>query len=196
MILKNVCREECNMTGRAEIYIDAKEELKKYNLEGKWNDYIAVQKEVLRVLRTEDFFNNNVITNMETGMQITVSPKDIRETLGKDMRFQSLPKELKEYKIITIRQIKALILTAFLYEDNVANIHENGTDTFAYFRNYIFVDNKEITVRITVKKKVASNHFHIHHINTNEKSLELLRPSHRTEVLETQDSIIKLTENL
>lgn len=33
------------------ISINSKDELSLYNLEGKWNDYIGVQKEVLRVLR-------------------------------------------------------------------------------------------------------------------------------------------------
>lgn len=30
--------------------INMKQELSIYNLEGKWNDYIGIQKEVLRVL--------------------------------------------------------------------------------------------------------------------------------------------------
>lgn len=37
------------------LHLHLDEELQKYNLEGKWNDYIAVQKEVLRVLRAENF---------------------------------------------------------------------------------------------------------------------------------------------
>lgn len=78
------------------ISFNKKLELEKYDLNGKWNDYIAVQKEVLKVLRAEEFFNNNVITNEESGMQITISPKDIRETLGNGNKFQRLPKDLKE----------------------------------------------------------------------------------------------------
>lgn len=37
------------------LHIHLAGELQRYNLERKWNDYIAVQKEVLKVLR-EDIF--------------------------------------------------------------------------------------------------------------------------------------------
>lgn len=177
------------------ILIERKQELTKYNLDKKWNDYIAVQKEILRVLREDGFFIRNIVCNAETGIQIRISPKDIRETFGKDKRFQSLPRELKEYKVVTISRIKELIEEARLYEDNVENIHRNQTDTFAYFRNRVVIDGKEVIVRISVKKKVGSNHFHIHHIDTNEKSPELLGPSQRTEVFEIQDSNNKLADN-
>lgn len=123
------------------------------------------------------------------------SGRETRETFGKDMRFQSLPRELKEYKVVTISSIKELIEEASLYEDNVENIHRNQTAVFAYFRNRVVIDDKEVIVRISVKKKVGSNHFHIHHIDTNEKSPELLGPSHRTEVFEIQDSNKNLTDN-
>ena len=35
------------------IKIDTKDELSLYDLEGKWNDYIGVQKEVIAILRKE-----------------------------------------------------------------------------------------------------------------------------------------------
>ena len=41
--------------------INLREELSKYNLDGKWNDCVGVQKEVLQVLRNEGFFDNNEI---------------------------------------------------------------------------------------------------------------------------------------
>ena len=172
---------------KTKIYINYNEELEKYDLDGKWNDYIAVQKEVLRVLRADEFFNNNVITNKETGMQITISPKDIRETLGNGNKFQRLPKDLKEYKVVTINGLKEIIVNAWLEEDNVANIHIGREDKFAYFRNIVIIDNKKVLIRISVKKKVGSNHFHIHHIDINKKDLELLGPSRKTDILEIQD---------
>lgn len=75
------------------------------------------------------------------------------------------------------------------------NIHSEQTDTFAYFNSTAFVDDKEVFVRISVKKKAGSNHFHIHHIDVNEKSPELLGPSKETDIFEIQDSIVKLTDN-
>lgn len=35
--------------------ISMEKELSLYNLDGKWNDYTGVQKEVLQVLRKESF---------------------------------------------------------------------------------------------------------------------------------------------
>lgn len=177
------------------IYIDSKEELNKYDLDGKWNDYIAVQKEVLRVLKNSGFFNENKVRNYETNMVITISPKDIRETLGNGNKFQRLPKKLKEYKVATMGKMKEIIAEARLLADDVKNIHIDQTDNFAYFRKKIVADSIEITVRISVKKRVGSNHFHIHHIDVNENSLELLGPSQETDILETQDYNPKLTDD-
>lgn len=174
--------------------VKRREELAKYSLVGKWNDYIAVQKEVLRVLREEGFFDNNIVLNAETGMKITISPKDIRETLGNGNKFQRLPRNLKEYKIVTIGNIKEIIAESKLLACNVENIHLDQADTFAYFRDKVFIDDREVTVRISVKQKTGSNHFHIHHIYINENSPELLGPSLRTDILETQDYNIKLTD--
>ena len=129
-----------------QILIDYGEEIAKYDLDGKWNDYIAVQKEVLRVLREKGFFTNNIVCNAETGMRITISPKDIR-------------------------------------------------DTFAYFSKMVLIKDINLIIRISVKKKAGSNHFHIHHIDINENSLELLGSSHRTNIFETQDYISKITDN-
>lgn len=35
------------------IYINRKDELSKYNLDKKWNDFIAVQKEVIATLKRD-----------------------------------------------------------------------------------------------------------------------------------------------
>lgn len=175
------------VSDKVAVSINLRGELGKYSLTGKWNDYVGVQKEVLSVLRDNNFFKNNMVINRETRMQIVISPKDVRETFGKGKRFQSLPKELKEYKVATMGKMKEIIEDASLFMDNVANIHPEIRDEFAYFRNSVVIDGKEVIVRISVKKKVGSNHFHIHHIDTNIKSPELLGPSRKTEVFETQD---------
>ena len=63
---------------------------------------------------------------------------------------------------------------------------------FAYLRKEVMVNERIVMIRVSIKKKVGTNHFHIHHIDTNEKNLELLRPSKRTEVFEIQDSVSSL----
>ena len=54
------------------ININSKDELSLYNLKGKWNDYIAVQKEVISVLKDEDFFEQgNIFTFLYSSCRYT-----------------------------------------------------------------------------------------------------------------------------
>ncbi len=151
--MKNICMQE---------------ELFRYNLEGKWNDYIGVQKEVLNVLRKEKYFTDDVI-NTKTGMRIRINAKGIKETIGSGKRFQALPKLLKQYKVATLRYLKEIVENAELIVDDVKNIHQENGYTFAYLKNEILIDGKLLTIRITVKKKISSNWFWIHNIDENKK---------------------------
>ncbi len=142
-----------------------KEELLRYNLEGKWNDYIGVQKEVLKVLREENFFTDDKVINQQTGMVIKINAKGIKETIGPGKRFQVLPKILKEEKIATIRNLKRIIEKAELVNDNVPNFHYENGYTFAYLKAHILIDDKTVGIKITIKKKIAVNWFWIHNID-------------------------------
>ncbi len=139
-------------------------ELSTYNLEGKWNDYIGVQKEIVSVLKDEGFFDKGTVRNTNSGMDIRINTKSIRETFGNGNRFQKLAKELKELKVATVRHLPDIIENGVLIEDNVANIHGNK-ELFAYISSDVTIDGKEYRVRITVKKKIGSNVFWIHHVD-------------------------------
>ena len=91
------------------VSINVQNELSIYNLDGKWNDYIGVQKEVISVLKKENYFSNKDIINLETGMLIRLTSKGIKETLGSGKRFQSLPKIVKQQKIATLKSLPLLI---------------------------------------------------------------------------------------
>lgn len=149
--------------------INMEQELALYNLDEKWNDYIGVQKEVLTVLQKENFFEDNDVVNLKTGMKIRINAKGIKETIGKGKRFQTLPKKLKMYKVSTIRHLKEIIKNAEMLEDNVKNIHEDNGYTFAYLKNEILLDGEIVKIRISVKKKISSNWFWIHNIDEKEK---------------------------
>lgn len=151
------------------ISINSKDELSLYNLEGKWNDYIGVQKVVLKVLRDENWFQNNEVINEKTNLQIKITSKGIRKTLGNGNRFQTLPKKLKEYKVATIRYLLELIKTGIVVEIDVPNSHDKDGYRYAYIRNEILIDGELVGVRISVKKKVGSNHFWIHNIDEYKK---------------------------
>ncbi len=147
------------------------EELMRYNLTGKWNDYIGVQKEVLNVLRKEDFFTESEVINVQTGMLIKINAKGIKETIGPGMRFQALPKKIKQLKVATIRKLKWIVENAELVEDNIPDYHHEDGYLFAYLVSKIMIDEEIVNIRITVKKKIAVNWFWIHNIDEL-KSLE------------------------
>lgn len=153
------------------ISINSKDELSLYNLEGKWNDYIGVQKEVLRVLREKKWFENNNVINMGVNLQIRIASKGIRETLGNGNRFQTLPKKLKEYKVATIRYLPEIIKTGMVIEFDAPNSHDKEGYRYAYIGNEILIDGEIVGVRISIKKKVGSNHFWIHNIDEYKKTL-------------------------
>ncbi len=172
-----------------ENYPDIKlcEELASYDVDKKWNDYIGLQKSIIDTLRSEGFFENNVVENMESGMLVRITTKGIKETLGAGKRFQSLPKVLKELKIATLRYLPEIIKQGSILEDNVENKHKTEEYLFAYIMSNVVIDNEEYKVRISIKKKVASNLFWIHHIDYMKKDFVLLDPSRRKELKERQN---------
>ena len=157
--------------------IEVEKELQYYELDGKWNDYIGLQKKVVSVLREDHFFEQKPVINIETGMEVRITAKGIRETLGSGNRFQTLPKKLKINKVVTIRSLPELIRSGYIIADNVENSHSENGYRYAYIGNSILLDGKETNVRIAVKKKTGVNHFWIHNIDEYKKSLELLSPS-------------------
>ena len=153
------------------VSINTEEELSLYNLEGKWNNYIGVQKEVLKVLKNNSFFVKNIVLNQKTDLGIKINPKGIKETLGAGKRFQKLPKRFKMYKVATLSKLKQIIQTAEVLEDEVPNYHVNGMYTFAYLKNEIIIDGEVVVIRISIMKRVDSNWFWIHHIDEKKKVL-------------------------
>lgn len=169
------------------ISIDLASEVASYNLEGKWNDYIGVQKNVIETLRNEHFFDNNTITNDDSGMVIRITAKGIKETLGTGKRFQSLPRKIKELKVATLRSLPNIIKSGVVLHDNVKNYYNKNGDLFAYIESNIVINNNIYGVRVSVKKKVGSNMFWIHHIDTKKipvySTLPERRNLKRTEIL-------------
>lgn len=147
------------------IEINSESEIALYNLDGKWNDYIGLQKEVLMVLRNDGFFEQNEVINAESNMLIKINAKGIRETLGSGNRFQMLPKKLKIYKVATIKYLSEIIRTGYVIDDDVENSHDENGYHYAYINNTIKIDGEEVGVRVAIKKKIASNHFWIHNID-------------------------------
>jgi len=53
-------------------YINLQAELSKYNVGGKWNDYVGLQKRIVNVLKEEGYFENNEVVNRESGMIVRI----------------------------------------------------------------------------------------------------------------------------
>lgn len=158
------------------VTINKEYELSKYNLDKKWNDFVAVQKEVIAVLKSEGYFCKTDVVNRDTKIVVRITTKGIKETVGAGKRFQSLPKILKQNKIATLIHLKQIIEDAELILDDVENLHDKNGYKFAYFGCNVLIEEEEYYVRISVKKKISSNIFWIHNIDER-KSSELLDPS-------------------
>ena len=98
-------------------------------------------------------------------MKIRITAKGVKETLGAGKRFQALPKILKKLKLATLRYLPEIIMNGEILEDEVANLHKKEEYMFAYIASKIIIDDEEYRVRISIKKRVASNVFWIHHID-------------------------------
>lgn len=178
------------------INVDLDEELKKYNIENKLNDYIAVQKAVVNHLKETGFFDkNSTVVNEETGMQIRINPRGIKETLANGKRFQSLPRELKKLKIATIEQLPKIIKRGELIEDNIENTHGENS-LYAYFETPVEINGGKYKVRVNIRKTIETNKFWIHNVIL-EKDSELLNPTRKQGIHEIQnpsENIISQTE--
>ncbi len=168
--------------------VDIDAEIKSYGVETKFNDYIGMQKGVVSVLREEGFFDNNVIINEETGMQIAITAKAIRETLGSGNRFQILPRELKRLKVATVRSLPDIIRKARLIKDNAGNTHGNNP-LYAYFYVNISIEGVDAGVKIDVRKTLETNKFWIHNVEI-KKNSDTLSPA-TTQVLKERTSSSK-----
>lgn len=178
------------------INVDLDAELKKYNIENKLNDYIAVQKAVINHLKETGFFDkNSTVVNEETGMQIRINPRGIKETLANGKRFQSLPRELKKLKIATIEQLPEIIKRGELIEDNIENTHGENS-LYAYFETPVEINGGNYKVRVNIRKTIETNKFWIHNVIL-EKDSELLNPTRKQGIHEIQnpsENIISQTE--
>lgn len=173
--------------------IDLSAELATYNLEGKWNDYKMAQREIVNVLRSEGYFNNNSIINKDYGMEVRITPKGIKETIGPEKRFQYLARELKELKVATLRYLPDIIENGKMVNPDEMNYHDANGDRFAYIESDAVIDGVKYGVRVSVKKKVGSNVFWIHQVDT-KKDSDLLTPSDKKDLKENQNHSATLTQ--
>ncbi|MCQ4636687.1 hypothetical protein NE619_08090 [Anaerovorax odorimutans] len=144
----------------------------------KLNDYIHVQKQVLTTLTNDGFFGDTGSLQVKvesTGAIIDIGRKGIRETLGTGKRFATLPRELKLYKLATIRKLPEIIKSLEIVSSDVKNFHgEEKKSTFDYFQANVVIGEIPCNVRVTAKKSDIKNKFWMHYVEIlNEQGLNL-----------------------
>lgn len=129
------------------------------------NDYIGVQKDVVRTLDDRGFFDGvqNIVKMENADMTVEITRDGIRETLGPGDRFQYQPREVKQAKIATINQLPEIIRTGTLTLDNAPNEKNPKSDIqYAYLTSEAVYDGKPCTVKVTIRKSRQKNKFWLH----------------------------------
>ena len=62
-----------------------------------------------------------------------------------------------------------MICSGKVIELDASNLHNRNGYKYAYIQNELLIDGELVGVRISVKKKVDSNHFWIHNIDEYKK---------------------------
>ena len=148
--------------------------LDSFNIEkSKLGDYIYVQKKVLQTLADENFFTNEegrsrIEVNAESGMTVEINKSGIDETFNFD-NYGKRGKQLKLFKLATIRLIPDVIRNGHLISSGNANIHgDQYTTKYAYIEDTVNVNGDEIFIKISVKQSAQKNKFWVHNVYINE----------------------------
>ena len=136
------------------------------------SDYIHVQRKVFDTLLNEGFFTNTETRsrtdiNAESGMVIETNKSGIFETFSLN-NYGRLGKFKKIAKLATIRNLPDAIKYGHIVMDNADNIHDSTDNNkkFAYIEYATEVDDKEIILKLAIKKSPQKNKFWVHSIYT------------------------------
>ena len=161
--------------GYADIQIDSRKSLGKYDLE-KYNDAVYVQNKIFDTLMSEGFFDEDgkrFVENADTGIVIEINKSGIEETFGYGRNYAKLPRNMKELKIITIDKIPEIIKYGEVINSKPSyhNKHQGGaTVDYTYIKHPVIIDGKEYRVEIDIRKSNVKNKFWVHRIYVNEKN--------------------------
>lgn len=93
-------KKSAEIAAEGEVKCSVKSEIDSYNIK-KWNDFIHVQRQVIKTLKDEQFLgveNRVLIYNNALNEKIELNFRGIKETIGNETTFKKLPKELKTKK--------------------------------------------------------------------------------------------------
>ncbi len=154
------------------------------------NDFVHVQRSVVKKLTEEGFFDDEggrskTVVNEASGMIVEINHSGIKETFGTEHRFSYLGKKLKRLKLATIRVVPEIIKHGILTNENVSNSHKDKSGVkYSYIICDIIIDGEPLNITIAVRKSLQKNKFWLHQIefNNNTEALPAGTKSSKTEL--------------
>ncbi len=135
------------------------------------NDYVGVQKAVIKTLKEEGFFQKEgehffVAVSTADGLTVEITPKGIKETLGSEERFEFLGVNMKKKKLAIIRQLPDLLRKAKVVSDDNSNYHNPKSKAqYTYMKTETQIDGDACTVRLVIRNSPQKNLFWIHYVD-------------------------------
>lgn len=132
------------------------------------NDYIHVQRKVFQTLQKEGFFtkseSSRIDINAESGLIIETNKSGIEETFNRE-NYAIRGKELKLWKLATIRIVPDIIKKGHIVADNVSNSHKNDSSLkYTYIESDVVIDEILVKVKLSIRKSSQKNKFWVHHV--------------------------------
>lgn len=137
------------------------------------NDYVSVQRKVIKKLDDDNFFNinnRNIVVNADSNIVVEITRNGIRETFSTGKRYQSIPRKIKIAKIAVVKDLPQLIKYAEVVDLNEKNYHTNNGNSFMMLTHPVVINDSEYSVEIKIKKTSLGNKFYIHNITLQNKN--------------------------
>ena len=132
----------------------------KYEVSGKISEYL--QKSFLSTIKI-----HKPILNIDTGIEIEIRKKGIKETFENDRYFLNLSNEEKLKKIAIVEYLPKLIKYGEVRSKEASNYHNPQSKLrYAYLVGPASIDGKEYSVNIDIRRApTGENNFYIHSVN-------------------------------
>ena len=197
-------RESKKLGKYADINVDVQKNYDQYNIDdSKLEDYIYIQRTVYDKLENDGFFDENgerKVINADTGIEVVINYKGVKETFGPKYNYGYLSKIRKKMKIATIEYVPELIKYGELVKANVPNYHNNKSDLlFDEIEHPVKLDNEDYIVKIKIRKSRDGNKFWVHKIFVdNKKSTETSSEQHNlvAPIKSSVDSVNSVTDTI
>ena len=136
-------------------------------------EVIAKLREVLSKSYLSTKEQSKPIVNLDTGMEIEITMRGVKETFGKDEYYTNLSEDEKLVKIASMSKLANLIKYGEVRAQEAPNYHDpNSKVRYAYLKAPLRVDGQEYTVNMDIRKSPnGENRFYIHSLQINKNAV-------------------------